>query len=184
MSIDSFVRQPQLNRWDRISIASMLLLFVSFGVVTEIRSAFQKERKTDFGVYARAGWAVRNDIDPYAVTDDHGWHYCYPPPFAIAMTPLADPPADEPNAGYLSYAVSVGIWYVLSLLAVCYAVHALAIAVRPNDPRGSRIWWLARIVPLWVCIGGIGMTLGRGQVNLVVVAFIAMAIAASIRNDL
>ena len=174
MPNDSPLDSP-LTKWERLSVPILLSLMLAYGVITEIRSAFQSERKTDFGVYTTAGGAVRNGLDPYSIRDEHGWHYCYPPPFAIAMAVLAEPPV-----GFVPFAVSVGIWYVLSLLAIIYAVHVLAFAVRPDDRRGSRSWWLARSVPIWICLGGIGMTLGRGQVNLVVIAFIAMAIAANV----
>ena len=50
---------------------------------------------TDIGPYLRAAWAVRTGGDIYAITattDDRGWHYLYPPLFAIIMSPFAAPP--------------------------------------------------------------------------------------------
>ncbi len=173
----------RLTRWDRFGLVLFALLVVVFGVMVEIRSAFQRQRKTDFGVYARAAWAVRSGWDIYEVFDDRGWHYCYPPPFAVVMVPLADPPtilADR--AGYLPFSVSVGIWYLLGFAFVGYATHAFASAVLPDAVRGSRRWWYARTVPILVCAGGIGFTLGRGQVNTLVVALVAGMFAAAIRG--
>ncbi|MFO0937502.1 MAG: glycosyltransferase family 87 protein [Gemmataceae bacterium] len=164
-------------------MASLLTMFLAYGIITVIRSAFQNERKTDFSVYAVAGYAVRVGLDPYAITDEHGWHYCYPPPFAVAMVPFADPPAGEPHAGYLPFAVSASLWYLISVLAIGVASHALASAVFPSESRADPNWWLTRLAPVWICLGGIGMTLGRGQVNLVVVCLIALGIAASIRQN-
>src|SRR4029077_11203265 len=70
-----------LSALERVGLALLALLVVAFGGLTVLRSAFQHERKTDFGVYARAGYAIRTGLDPYdkAVCDDRGWHYCYAP---------------------------------------------------------------------------------------------------------
>jgi len=172
----------RLRTGERVGLALFALLLVAFGVLTEVRSAFQQTPKTDFGVFARAGWAVRAGLDIYDVTDDNGWHYAYPPPFAVAMVPLGHPYRFLPQDGYVPYAVSVGVWYVLSLLAIGYAVHAFAGAVLPGLERGSRRWWYARLVPVYVCLGGVGHTLGRGQVNPFVVALWAAGFAAVVRN--
>jgi len=48
---------------------------------------------TDLGVFTTAAWAVRNGDNLYEVKDWHGWHYHYPPTWAILMAPLANPPA-------------------------------------------------------------------------------------------
>ena len=171
-----------LGRVGRLGLAYLAFVVVSFGVITEIRSAFLTNRRTDFGCYARAGWAVRTGADPYAVTDDNGWHYAYTPAFAVAMVPFADPPKGESKAGYLPYAVSVGVWYGLGVLALAYACHAFAGTVLPLQPRGSRGWWAARVGPAIVVTAGIGLTLGRGQVNLFVVAAWAAAFAALVNG--
>ena len=172
----------QLRRWEKLGLVLAAVGLVAFGGVVVLRSALQKERKTDFGVYARAAWAVRAGEPLYEVTDDRGWHYCYPPPFAVFMAPLADPPGWQPREGYLPFAVSCALWYGLSLLFIGYALHVLAAAVLPDEPRWSRRWWYARTIPAWVCLGAIGMTLSRGQVNLLVVALMAGMFAAAIRR--
>ncbi len=168
----------RLRVWERTALVLFGVLFLLLGAMIEIRSAFQRDRKTDFGVYARAAWAVRVGHDLYQVEDDRGWHYCYPAPFAIFMAPLADPPEGETRTGYLPFAVSVAVWYAFSLGCVAFAVHRLASAILPGEPHGTRRWWYARIVPVYVCIGGIGYTLARGQVNLLLVAMIAGMFAA------
>lgn len=168
----------RLRPWEKAGLAGFALLFLAFGVVTEIRSAFQTTRKTDAGVYFRAAWAVRAGQDPFEVIDDNNWHYCYPPALAVALAPLADPPPGEPRAGYLPYWASVAAWYLLGLGFACLASHLLAGAILPDAVPGSRRWWYARSVPLYVCLGGIGFTLGRGQVNTLIVALLAASFAA------
>src|SRR5439155_13554060 len=138
--------------------------------------------KTDFQVYARAAWAVRAGQDIYSHTDNNGWHYVYPPAFAVLLAPLADPYPFMPSDGFLPFWLSVAVWYAFSAICICYAVHVLANAVLPDAVRGSRRWWYARLVPVLVCLGGIGQTAARGQVNLLLVALVAAAFAATVRG--
>ncbi|MDB5308927.1 MAG: hypothetical protein JWO38_3129 [Gemmataceae bacterium] len=175
-------RPDRLSRGDKVGLVLFGLLVIGFGVITDIRSAFQSTSKTDFGVYARAAWAARIGADVYIPTDNNGWHYNYPPTFAILMIPLADPYPFLGRGGYLPFGVSVAIWYVFSVWCVWAAVHTLATAVLPGAVRGSRRWWYARVMPVYVCIGAIGLTLGRGQVNALLVALVAAGFAASVRG--
>src|SRR5581483_7100752 len=163
----------RLNRWEWAILAATVALVTYYAVITEIRSCYLKRRMTDFDVYLRAAWAARAGGDMYAITDDNGWHYCYPPTFALVLAPLADPPAGVPRAGYLPYPVSVGIWIVASYGFAFWAAHALARRIVPAAIPGSRRWWSARVGPLLVCVGGIGYTIIHGQVNTLVAALIA-----------
>jgi hypothetical protein len=172
----------RLTRRERLALLAFGLLVLAFGVVTEVRSTYLTTRKTDAGVYFRAAWAARTGHDLFAATDDNGWHYCYPPVFALALTPLADPPPGEPRGGFLPYELSVALWYLFGVACVGWAAHALAGTVLPDAVRGSRRWWYARTIPVYVCAGGIGHTLGRGQVNLLVVALASAGFAAAVRN--
>lgn len=172
----------RLYRLEKAALVAGVILVVAFGVLTEIRSAFQHTRKTDAGVYFRAAWAARTGRDLFSVTDDNGWHYCYPSAFALVLVPLADPPADADRTGYLPYELSVAIWYLVGVCCAGWSVHVLASCVLPDAVRGTRRWWYARVIPLDLCLGGIGHTLGRGQVNLLVVALIAASFAAIVAN--
>lgn len=171
-----------LYRREKAGLVLLGVLIFAFGVITEIRSAFQNTRKTDAGVYFRAGWAARAGYDLYAVYDNNGWHYAYPPAFALLVAPLGDPMPPYPRDGYPPYWVSVAIWYVFSVACLACAAHLLATAVLPGARRGSRRWWYARTVPVYVCIGAVGHTLGRGQVNLLVVALVSASFAAMMAN--
>lgn len=163
-------------------LIGLTLLFLGLGVMTVWRSAFMMNPKTDFQVYARAAWAIRSGEDLYTVTDNNGWHYIYPPAFAILMTPLADPYPFMPRSGYLPFWLSVAIWYLITLLAAIYSVHAFARAVLPDAAVGSRRWWMARLGPFLVCLGGTVLTISRGQVNTVLIALVAAGFAAAVRN--
>ena len=158
----------RLRPWDRAALGVFLAAVVGLVVMTEIRSCFLTDRHTDFGVYLRAAWAAREGHDMYAVVDDNGWHYCYPPTFALFLAPLADPPAGPPRGGYVPFWAAVGVWTVLCVAFAFAAAHVMAKAVVTDAPRGSRRWWYARTVPVYATLGGIGFTVSHGQVNTLV----------------
>jgi hypothetical protein len=174
----------RLRRWERYFLAAFFAGWVVFGVLVEIKSAFLSRRYGDLGVYLRAAWAIGAGVSPYDITDSNGWHYHYPPLFAIVLEPLADPPPEVALAGLVPYAVSVAVCYLLSLLCLAVAVHALASALESTapPPAGSRRWWLLRIVPILVCLPPIGHTLMRGQSNLLLLMCVCLAAAAALRS--
>jgi hypothetical protein len=179
-----------LSRWQRLGLAVLFAVFIGFGLLVEWRSAFLKRRMTDFGVYVRAAWAVRTGHDFYTITDDNGWHYHYPPLFAILLTPFADPPPGADRSGMLPFAVSVAMWYVLSVLCLVVAVHWLANALENEaaapftgtHPRGGRRSGALRVLPVLVCLPTIGHTLMRGQVNLFLLLLLCGMAAAVLRR--
>ncbi len=162
-----------LYRWEWACVLLLLPLFAAFGWNVVRRSTDFQFRMTDYGVYTRAAWAVRADIDPYTIEEDHGWHYCYPPPFVLFMVPLADPPPGADRTGYLPFGVNLAVWYTLNVLLCAWAVHRFALAVSPELAPWSRRWWYLRLIPFDLCITGIGFTLSRGQVNILVLALLA-----------
>jgi alpha-1,2-mannosyltransferase len=175
-----------MRRWEKWATFTLMLVVVGFGVLVEIRSAFLENRKTDLGTYLRAAWAVRSGANMYTVTDENHWHYCYPPTFAILMTPLADAPEGYERDLMLPYPVSVAIWYAFSILVIFLAVHWFATAFEESSPcppvPGGRKWWYSRLLPFYLCIAPIGCTLSRGQVNMMVVALVAGMFLASVRG--
>ena len=185
-----------LKLWEKIAVGTLLASFVLFSIWVERKSAFLERRMGDLGCYLRAAWAVRAGVDMYGVTEDNGWHYNYPPLYAILMTPLADPPGrdvSDPAATtvsaadgpYVPYSVSVGINYFVQLLCLVMAVHLLArglerTAADPSVralPWGCRRWWLLRALPVLACLPPIGHTLMRGQANFVLLLCICGLIA-------
>lgn len=168
-----------LRRWERAGLWLFLAVIVAFGGIVEMRSVFLKRRMTDVDDYFRAAWAVRTGRDMYSIADTNGWHYNYPPLFAILLVPLANPPPDADHAGYLPYAVSVAVWYAFSVACFLLAVHWLASAMEKMSPaplaRWSRKWWWLRSGTVLVCLMAVGRTLSRGQVNpLVLLCFVGM----------
>jgi hypothetical protein len=173
-----------LTAWERRGLAALFAALAGFGVLVEMRSAFLSRRMGDLNVFLRAAWAVRSGADLYAVTDNNGFHYCYPPLFAILLTPLADAPAGVGRAGLLPYAASAGICYILNLACLALAVHLLAGALEGpgGPPAGSRRWWALRVWPVLACVVPVGHTLMRGQVNLLLLALLGASVAAVVRG--
>jgi hypothetical protein len=141
----------------------------------------------DVGVFLRAGWAARTGESLYDVTCDNGWHYHYPPLFAILMMPLADPPPGAATAGFVPYPISVAIFYGLSLLWLGLAVHWLAESIEAAVPGlhagpGSRRWLYLRTFPLWACLLPIGHSLSRGQVTTLWMLLMAGFVGGVVRG--
>jgi hypothetical protein len=171
--------------YERLGIWLFFGCVVVFGAIVEMRSAFLTSRMTDLDVYLRAAWAVRTGRDPYAITDDRGWHYHYPPLFAIALIPLADPPPAQSRGGMVPFKLAVAVWYVLNLLLLAFAVNNLASALERAvagrsgiPPPGCRSWWSLRLLPVLVCIAPIGVAMERGQADLLLLALLCAMIGA------
>ncbi len=162
-----------LYRWEWVCLLLFVPIFVGFGWNVHRRSTNSELRRTDYCVYTRAAWAVRAHLDPYTIQEEHGWHYCYPPPFVLFMVPLADPPPGVDRTGFLPFETSLVLWYTLNLLLGIWAIHRFALAVAPETIPWSRRWWYVRLLPFDLCITGIGFTLSRGQVNIIVLALLA-----------
>ncbi len=177
--------------YGRLALWLMAGGFAAWGGLVVYRSALLERHMGDLDCYLRAAWAVRTHPDQiYDVMEDNGWHYNYPPLFALLMTPLANPPAGADRTGMPSFAVAVAVFYVASLLAVALAVHILASALERaspdstvrSQPRGCRRWWMLRVLPVLACLPPLGHTLMRGQANLILMALFCGLIAGLIRG--
>lgn len=183
--------QGALTRWEKGLLCLFFAGWIAFGVLVEIRSAFLKSRRYgDLGVYTRAAWAIREGISPYDITDSNGWHYHYPPLYAILMGPFAEPPPEHATGSEVPFAISVAACYLISLLCLAVGVHALASALEERSrhaevrdgPAFTRRWWLSRLLPVLICLPPIGHTLMRGQINLIVLLCVCLAAAAMLRD--
>jgi hypothetical protein len=180
-----------LSTVERSSLGLIALVPVIFGIVVEVRGAFLQTRRTDLAVFARAAWSVRSGVDVYSVTDDKGLHYHYPPFLAILMAPLADPPPGVTLPGALPFAITVGVWYLLSVLAAFQSLHSLASALvgaspaltSAIGPRWSRGWWALRVAPMLVCLPYLGHSLVIGQINVLWMALTCWMAAALLRGQ-
>ncbi|MBX7104806.1 MAG: DUF2029 domain-containing protein [Gemmataceae bacterium] len=168
------------ERWSRVSAFALAILFVGFGIITFVRSNMQQVRKTDLTVYLRAAWAARTGEDLYAVTDEHGWHYHYPPLLATALVPFAQPPADSDAKPLVPFGTVVILWYCVGVFLASAAGPWLAskIGTLAVHREGRYRWWLVH-APLWMLLPALGSSLGRGQVNeLILILLTGMVVSA------
>lgn len=170
----------RMDKWTRLSIVLLAALFVGFGVLTFVRSAMQSVRKTDLTVYLRAAWAVRSGEDLYTVQDEHGWHYHYPPLLAAALVPFAQPPVGSEETPLVPFGTVVVLWYCAGVALVSLAGPWLAsrVGTLAVHREGRYRFWLVH-APLWILLPALGSSLGRGQVNeLVLILLTGMVISA------
>ena len=187
--------QPRpVMRWpnvaDRCVAVATAAFVVLFGMVVVYKSALLDRPMGDLGVYLRAAWAVQTDPSQlYDCTDQNGWHYSYPPLFAILMAPLAEAP--HPVGGDpIPFAVAVAVFYTFNILCLFMAVHILASALEQASPDpavrarplGCQRWLRLRLLPILACLPPIGHTLMRGQTNLILLLLLCCAMAALIRG--
>ena len=176
-----------LNGVETILVSILVFFLLFFADIVQIRSAFLSRVMGDADCFFRAGWAAKVGKSIYEVTDPNGWHYNYPPLFAIAMIPLADPPPGESREGCLPYPISISIFYKVSLLSLFLGVFSLARAYEKQFPLVfenlcARKWYYLRIFAIVVCLSPIAHTLMRGQVNLFLLMMICLAISFQISN--
>lgn len=184
--IETDSKAEPLRRWERVGLVIFFLIVLVFGAIVEKRSVYLTRRMTDADDYFRAAWAVRTGGDMYSAVDTNGWHYNYPPLFAIALQPLANPPPGVSTKGFVPYPVSVAIWYLLNAACFLAAVHVMAGALERASPvrvmRWSRSWWWLRTGTILICLMAVGRTLSRGQVNPVVLLCLVGMIASLLAN--
>jgi hypothetical protein len=96
-------------------LAVLLLILLAFGLV-DVRKRARVDpsnplsHRSDVTVYTGAGAAFFEEgTDPYLVTNPRGWHYLYPPLFALALAPLAKLPGSE--QGFVFYLMSLLLVY-------------------------------------------------------------------------
>jgi hypothetical protein len=143
--------------WEPWLVALLTVMAIGFGALVEYRSAFSQRRRTDAGVYFRAGYAYRVALDPYRVSDDNRWYFLYPPAIAPLFAPLADPVALQGYAGgngparvqaddwriipppalrgwHPPYVVSIAVWYAIGIACALLSVECLSRALIGGSP--------------------------------------------------
>lgn len=190
-TVVAIIEPPErLTRLDRVSLALLAIAFVLFSGLVQFRSALCPPRRLgDWNVFARAAWAARTGGDLYAITDDKGFHYLYPPTFAILLAPLADAPAGASRDGLLPYPITVLYWYFFNVACLALSAHWLASAVEgaatnrtDAPPMLTRRWWGLRLWPVLACLPPLGHTLVRGQVGVLLLLFLSGMIACVVRG--
>jgi Glycosyltransferase family 87 len=188
--LESLSLAGRLGRVEQLLLWLLAALILIFSVLAVDHQALQGQRKGDLGVFLRAAWAARTGTSLYRITDDHGWHYHYPPLLAGLLIPLADPPPTtsplapaRPPA--LPYWLSSAIWYWFNICCLVVALHLVASALEkhlshdgvPPWPRLARGWWALRAWPLLVFLLYVGDSLGKGQLTVVLLLCLSVCAA-------
>ncbi len=156
------------TRWVWIIVVAILLVWG----LTDVRRRADLDphnilaHRTDFTVYTEAGAAFFDGRDPYAVTNPRGWHYLYPPLFALLVAPLHVLPTSWQGV----------TWFLLSLLmaAGCLS-ECRKIVQRIQEAFEGRQPADCRNLPGWIVLAAAAAilfpflnTLQRGQVGIAV----------------
>jgi hypothetical protein len=113
---------------------------------------------SDFTIYYDAGRALLEHRNPNLV---HG--FIYLPFFALCMAPIA----------LLPYAIAVWVWQSASFLALVWITRAVVDLVRASNlPTPAFLAW----APLLCVLRLVDSNFGNGQVNLLVLAIVVLAI--------
>jgi hypothetical protein len=162
--------EPPVSRLPRVVFACALLVSLLFAGVVYHKAI--RLGQGDQDVFFRAGWAIRQGgTELYHIMDHHGWHFHYPPLYAIFMVPLADPPpwisADQAGM-VLPRTVRVLLLYAFNVACLFAAVFLLAGCMDNPRRRLHLLVW-----PVVFCIPAIGLTLMRGQVDTLLLLLLA-----------
>ncbi|HEV2691958.1 MAG TPA: hypothetical protein VG347_03605, partial [Verrucomicrobiae bacterium] len=116
-----FLQIGGLSAWEQAGISLLLLIALIFGVVVECRATLTAKHNTDLGVYLAAAQAVREGGNLYAASYNFD-HYMYPPFLAVLLAHVVPDPVAYGAPATVAFAVTVSLWYILSLVALTLAV--------------------------------------------------------------
>ena len=118
--------EPRAELWPRYILWALLALIVLvLGCSTVYRVAWDDVARTDYTVYRLAGQAAVHGGNLYAVQNERGWNYVYPPPFALLMVLFAN----------LSLAWGALLWYLLEVVAIALSA-IMSVSLLEPVPKG------------------------------------------------
>lgn len=112
----------------------------------------------------------------------------YSPLLAASVTPANAAPFVDDTGHYLPYPVSIALFYCLSVGLLFVVVRFLASAVEgmlppaENEASAHRRWWTLRMLPVLACVVPIGLTLMRGQVQILLLLMLSGFIVGLVRG--
>ena len=178
-AIGNFAAPAARPRWPLyVAIAVALVAWCALDVQRRgrIDPARPHLHRTDFTAYTEASSAFFDGRDPYEVTNTRGWGYCYPPLFALLVSPLAplDPRWQVSIWFFISVAVAWGIYRESARIFKHFAAMAGYAPAAADFPRW--IGWAAlatALLPVLNC-------LQRGQVDVLKLYLVVLGFRLSI----
>ena len=166
-------------------MTALLLLALIYGFIVECRATMTKKHNTDLGVYLAAAQAIRENGDVYTTRYNRD-HYMYPPFLAILLTHIVPAPDRPGQPTSEAFAITVNLWYDLSVLALAGAIFFLAKTLSSNAPESltsaSENWrpvWTLRLLPVILCLHCLGRELQLGQIDLFLLFLVVMTMTAA-----
>ena len=132
--------------------------------------------RTDFTAYTEAGGAFFDGRDPYEVTNARGWGYCYPPLFALLVSPLfpLDPQWQVLVWFFISAAVTWGLYRECVRIFTTFAGLVQSKTGRQDLPRW--IGWAALAAAALPALN----SLQRGQVDMLKLYLVVLGFRTSL----
>jgi hypothetical protein len=124
-----------------VIVALTIFGYVYIGPSGRLEPGRSDQHRTDFTVFTEAGAAFFDGRDPYRVSNPRGWHYLYPPLFALLVAPLSVFDTES----------QVVIWYVVNVgLAFGCFGEARRLWRLVSGPEPDRTLWVAGLAGLAV----------------------------------
>lgn len=178
-----------MSVWERRALNLLLIAALVWGVCVVCRATLSVNRSTDLGVYLAAAQAVREHADLYTATYNDN-HYQYPPLFALLLAHIVPAPPQRGIPVSAAFAITAGIWYLLSLLALAVSVRVLSGTLlpinsrtAPSPPAAVSPAWILQLLPILVSLHCLGRELQLGQVDLFVLALLSFTIASAVAGQ-
>lgn len=150
----------------RFALAAAAVAAVLLAVNTVWRACYMTLERSDFPVFLAAGRAVIEGTDLYAAQSARGWHYAYPPPFAISMVPFALLP--RPLASLA--------WYIVSLALFAHALR-LCVASTKSYTAGWPNRFALYALPVLLLSWPLASSLERGQSSVLMLWLTVVAVS-------
>jgi hypothetical protein len=124
-----------------VIVALTIWGYVSIAPNGRLEPGHIDRHRTDFTVFTEAGAAFFDGRDPYKVTNPRGWHYLYPPLFALLVAPLSVFDTES----------QVVIWYIVNVTLAFGCFGEARMLWRLVSGSESRRWrWVPRLALLTV----------------------------------
>jgi hypothetical protein len=181
----SSLNAGRLSAYEQAGISILLVAALIYGFFVECRATLTKDHNTDLGVYLAAAQAVRENGDLYSAKYNSD-HYMYPPFLAMVLAHVVPAPPVHSQPASTAFAVTVDLWYILSLLALVATVRILAKTLVRAWPEARahcqlrwRPYWTLCLLPVAVCLHSLGRELQLGQVDVFVLLFLALMMVSA-----